>query len=317
MLIDLITSYRKTAAIYTFVDAGLSIHFKNGDYVDINKLASQYGIDYSRLNRLCDFLIEIGVLVSSDHGVALSEECSALADPNSVEFLTVKYEINSEHWDSWLMYPKSLLENNGKSAFEMVHGKSFFEHLDSHKGLKSDFDALMSKYTNKIIKELLVIYDFNKHNRILDLGGGDGELLIRISEQVKGKDYTVLDRYNEVPISEGINFIKGDFFKPIPTGYDLYILKNVLHNWPDNDAISILKNCREAMDNNATLLIITLMKKPQSLVVKSVDILMDMLFSAKQRYLSEFEGIANQAGLVIRHYKDLDEIFSLIELKVK
>lgn len=141
--------------------------------------------------------------------------------------------------------------------------------------------------------------------------------MIRISEQVKGKDYAVLDRYNEVPISEGVNFISGDFFKPIPTGYDLYILKNVLHNWPDNDAISILKNCREAMDNNTTLLIITLMKKPQSLVVKSVDILMDMLFLAKQRYLSEFEDIASHAGLVIRSYKDLDEIFSFIELGVK
>lgn len=317
MLINLITSYRKTAAIYTFVEAGLSIHFKNGTYVDINKLADQYGIDYSRLNRLCDFLTEIGVLVSGNDGVALSEECSALADPDSFEFLTIKYEINREHWDSWLMYPKSLLENNGKPAFDMAHGKSFYEIWDNDKVLKSNFDALMSKYTNRIIKELLVIYDFNKYNRILDLGGGDGELLIRISEKFKGKDYAVLDRYNEIPIYDGIDFINGDFFESIPSGYDLYILKNVLHNWSDNDAISLLKNCREVMDDNANILIITLMKKQKSPIVKSVDLLMDMLYLGKERYFSEFEHLANQAGFVVRYSRDIDEMFSLIELGVK
>ncbi|OCA56538.1 methyltransferase [Photorhabdus namnaonensis] len=317
MLINLITSYRKTAAIYTFVEAGLSIHFKNGTYVDINKLADQYGIDYSRLNRLCDFLTEIGVLVGGNGGFALSDECSALADPDSLEFLTIKYEINPGHWDAWLMYPKSLLENNGKSAFEMVYGKPFFELWDSDKELKSNFDALMSKYTNRIIEELLVIYDFNKYNRILDLGGGDGELLIRVSEKFKGKDYAVLDRYNEIPIYEGIDFINGDFFEPIPSDYDLYILKNVLHNWPDNEAISLLKNCRKVMDDNANLLIITLMKKTKSPMVKSVDLLMDVLYLGKERYLSEFEHLADQAGLVVRYSKDIDGMFSLIELGVK
>ncbi|AWK44377.1 methyltransferase [Photorhabdus laumondii subsp. laumondii] len=317
MLAELITSYRKSIAIYTFVDTGLSVHFKNGTYMDINELASQYGIDYSRLNRLCDFLIEIGVLVSSNDRVALSEECRVLADPESMESLIAKWEFNSGLWNAWLMYPKSLLENNGKSAFEIANGKPFFEYLDSNKLLKSKFDSLMSKDSDKMIEKLFNVYDFNQHDKILDVGGGEGNLLIRMSEKVKEKHYAVLDRYNELPDYGNINFIDGDFFKSIPSGYDLYILKNVIHDWPDNDAILILENCRKAMGNNATILLITLMKKPQSNIIKYFDILMDVSSLGKERDLTEFEYLANQAGLVIQDVKDIDESYSIIQLGVK
>ncbi|WP_118987622.1 methyltransferase [Photorhabdus sp. CRCIA-P01] len=317
MLAELITSYRKSIAIYTFVDTGLSVHFKNGAYIDINELANQYGIDYSRLNRLCEFLIEIGVLVSSNDRVALSEECNVLADPESMESLIAKWEFNSDLWNAWLMYPKSLLENNGKSAFEIANGKPFFEHLDSNELLKSKFDSLMSKDSDKMIEKLFDIYDFNQHDKILDVGGGEGNLLIRMSEKVKEKHYAVLDRYNALPAYKNIDFIDGDFFKSIPTGYDLYILKNVIHDWPDNDAILILENCREAMGNSATMLLITLMKKPQARIIKYFDILMDVSSLGKERDLTEFEYLADQAGLVIQDVKDVDESYSIIQLGVK
>ncbi len=103
----------------------------------------------------------------------------------------------------------------------------------------------------------------------------------------------------------------------IPSGYDLYILMNIIHNWSDNDVISILDNCRKAMDDNATITVINMMKKPQSPIANSMSILMDMLFLSKERYLTEIENLANQAGLTIQDAKDIDETFSLIELKVK
>ncbi|AKH63281.1 MULTISPECIES: methyltransferase [Photorhabdus] len=317
MLIELITSYRKSAAIYALVDTGLSLHFKDGAYVNIRELSRQSGIDHSRLSRLCDFLIEIGVLVSNNERVTLSDECSALADPESMESLLIKWEIRSDYWNAWLMYPKSLLENNGKTAFEMVHGKPFFNHLNNNEFIKSAFDSLMSSLSNTMIGKLFDVYDFNQHNRILDLGGGEGNLLVKISEKVKGKHYAVLDRYNEVPVSEDMDFIDGDFLKSVPSGYDLYILKNVLHNWSDNDAISILKNCRKAMDDNATILLISVIKSPLSPMVKSLDLFMEILYLGKERNLTEFEYLANQAGLIIQETKSIDELSSIIKLGVK
>lgn len=317
MLIELITSYRKSAAIYAFVNTGLSINFKDGAYVDISELSHKSGIDHSRLSRLCDFLIEIGVLVGNNDKVALSDECSALANPESMESLMTKCEISPEFWNAWLMYSKSLLENNDKPAFEIAHGKPFFNYLENNQLLKYNFDHFMSKNSDKIIGKLLDIYDFSQYNRILDLGGGEGNLLVRISEKIKGKHYAVLDIYNKIPVSENIEFIDGDFFKSIPSGYDLYILKNVIHNWSDNDAILILKNCRKAMDNGATILLIGLIKKSQSERIKSTDIAMDVLLSGKERYLTEFEYLAEQAGLVIKDTKNINELYSIIELGVK
>ncbi|MFD0708035.1 methyltransferase [Photorhabdus luminescens] len=317
MLVELIASYRKSIAIYAFVDTGLSVYFKDGACMDIKELASQCGIDYSRLNRLCDLLIEIGVLVSCNDRVALSDGCRALADPESIESLMIKWEFDSDFWNAWLMYPKSLLENNGKSAFEIAHGKPIFEYLDSNELVRAKFDSLMSKNSDKMIEKLFDIYDFSQHDKILDVGGGRGNLLIQISEKIKGKHYAVLDRYNKSPAYKNIDFIDGDFFKSIPSGYDLYILKNIIHDWSDNESILILENCRKAMNNNATILLITLMKKPQSKFVKYLDILMDMTSLGQERNLTEFEFLADQAGLIIQDVKDIDESYSIIQLGVK
>ncbi|TDB60703.1 methyltransferase [Photorhabdus khanii] len=317
MLVELITSYRKSAAIYAFVNTGLSVYFKDGAYIDISELSHKSGIDHSRLSRLCDFLIEIGVLTSNNDKVALSDECRTLADPESMESLFIKWELSPDCWNAWSMYPKSLLKNDGKSAFEIAHGKPFFEYFDNNKLVRSIFDSAMSKTSDKIIEKLLDIYDFSQYNSILDVGGGEGNLLIKIREKIKGKHYAVLDRYNEIPVSENIEFINGDFLKSVPSGYDLYILKNIIHDWSDNDAILILENCRKAMDNGATVLLINYTKKPQSSMVIFLDILMDVLFSGKERFLNEFEYLANQAGLVIQDTKDIDESSSIIQLGIK
>ncbi|WP_289994317.1 methyltransferase [Photorhabdus laumondii] len=317
MLIDLITSCRKSTAIYAFVDMGLSVHFKDGACVNISELASQYGLDHSRFSRLCEYLIKIGVLVSCNEGVALSEECSALADPESMESLMIRCEVSPEYWKAWSMYSKSLYENNSKTAFEIAHGKPFFEYLDHHELFRSNFDSFMSKNSDKIIEKILDIYDFSRHSRILDVGGGEGNLLIRINEKIKGKHYAVLDRYNETPVLEDIEFINGDFFKLVPSGYDLYILKNVIHNWSDSNAILILENCRKAMDDNATILLIGTVKKLKLEIIDSTDILMDVLLLGKERYLNELEDLAHQAGFVVKDIKEINEKYSIIELGVK
>ncbi|OCQ54467.1 Multifunctional cyclase-dehydratase-3-O-methyl transferase TcmN [Photorhabdus australis subsp. thailandensis] len=317
MIVDLIIPYKKSAAVYAFINTGLSVHFKNGVYVDIDELSRKCNINNSRLSRLCDFLIEVGILVGNNRKVALYDKYSALADPESIELLMIKWVLSPDCWNAWSMYSKSLLEDNGKSAFEITHGKPFFEYLNSNKLLRSNFDASMSKTSDKIVKKLLDIYNFSKHNRILDVGGGEGNLLIKISEKVKGKHYTVLDKYNEIPVSENIDFIDGDFLKSIPSGYDLHILKHIIHNWSDDDSILILENCRKAIDNNATILLIGFVKKPGSRIVNSLDILMDVILSGKERTLEEFEYLANQAGLAIRDTKDIDEDHAIIELGIK
>ncbi|MEK9494917.1 methyltransferase, partial [Photorhabdus sp. P32] len=98
---------------------------------------------------------------------------------------------------------------------------------------------------------------------------------------------------------------------------DLYILKNIIHDWPDDKAVLILENCRKAMDNDSKILLISYMKKPQSKAVIYLDMLMDVLFSGKERYLTELERLANQAGLVIQDVKDIDELSSIVQLGIK
>ncbi|MCE1782131.1 methyltransferase, partial [Enterobacter hormaechei] len=109
-----------------------------------------------------------------------------------------------------------------------------------------------------------------------------------------------------------------NFLNSIPSGYDLYILKNVLHNWSDSDSILILENFRKAMDKNSSLLLINMVKEPE--FSRSFDILMDVLFLGKERSFTEFEYLANQAGLVVQETKVIDQSYSpysFIKLQIK
>jgi hypothetical protein len=108
-------------------------------------------------------------------------------------------------------------------------------------------------------------YDFSAFRRVVDVGGGHGSLLAAVLQSARGLHGVLFDR-SEVTVGAGkilrdelgerCEIIAGDFFQFVPSGGDLYMLKFVLHDWGDEFAIKILRNCRTAMSENCRLLVI-------------------------------------------------------------
>lgn len=99
------------------------------------------------------------------------------------------------------------------------------------------------------------------------------------------------------PISQRCEIIGGDFFKGVPAGADAYILKGIIHDWNDEAALKILKNCRRAIHPDGTLLLVEEVLTPSSDPRAALmDMLMMVLTSGRERTESEFRSLLQQAG---------------------
>ncbi|AOM42253.1 methyltransferase [Xenorhabdus hominickii] len=309
MLSEMITAYRKSNALFAFVESNAPQYLSTQDGKTEEQLAKLCNASQERFHRLLNYMQSLNVLTKKGDKFYLTEQCSSLSDPNSLETLHIKFELSPTCWSAWSQYSASLNKANSQSAFELNHHEKFFDYFshEHNKTLKTTFDNLMSKVTDIMNEHIIKHIPLNDIFSIIDIGGGKGSLAKNIKMHYPHIQCHVMDQYDfSKQESEGITFINGDFFSTIPSGYDAYCIKNVLHNWPDNQAIDILKNCHKAMSEDSVIYIIDMIKEKNNTEAESFDLYMDALLSGKERYLFEFESLAKQAGFSITNTYSLD-----------
>lgn len=152
----------------------------------------------------------------------------------------------------------------GEPAFPAVLGEDFHAYLERAPEHADLFDTAMSELTQLMLPALLEVYGFAGH--MVDVGAGTGTLLRGVLRATSGTSGVVFDtprladRAREAIRLDGLTgrctVASGDFFTEVPRGGDLYVLKWILHNWPDESAGRILRRCRQAMTESARLLVV-------------------------------------------------------------
>jgi precorrin-6B methylase 2 len=109
-------------------------------------------------------------------------------------------------------------------------------------------------------------WDFSPWQTVADLGGGGGSLMIAILRAFPHLQGMLVDRPASIEAAaprfanEGLasrcRLIAADLLESIPAGAQVYMLKNVLHGYDDEQAVRILKNCRSAMPGDGRVLVI-------------------------------------------------------------
>ena len=193
---------------------------------------------------------------------------------------------------------------SGQPAFERVYGTHFFKYLAEHRDEAGIFNAAMSSIP-AYIAAIVNSYDFSKFDRIVDVGGGRGALLIAVlttNPRVRGLLYDLPGVLDDAPIAaqksvaERLEVTAGDFFDAIPTGADAYLLSGVIHDWNDESAIRILKNVRRAIRPDGRLLIVDTVLTPSSDPARAMmDVLMMTLTGGRERTESEFRSLLGDA----------------------
>ncbi len=196
----------------------------------------------------------------------------------------------------------------GESAFADLKGHSFWDYLGQHEELGASFDDMMTRLYDADIGALLQRYDFSSLGRLLDVGGGRGtfvrKLLARHPDLECGLfDLPAVSERNEKEFAEDglrerCEILSGSFLEGVPSGFDAYLLKSVLHNWDDEHALRILRNCRSAGGANARLVVVDIIVPPgnEPSISKGIDLTMLALYGGKERSIVQFQRLLGDAG---------------------
>lgn len=208
-------------------------------------------------------------------------------------------------WAAWNELDAALI---GDVPYQRAWNTSRFEYLRDHPVEGRDFDRLMAQDPGNRHEAVATTYDFSGAASIVDIGGGSGALLHKILARNPDARGIVFDRADVVAaiapdLLEAGRFaaVSGDFFEGVPAGADLYLLVRVLHDWPDDDCIRILRICRSAMRADSRLLVVEQILEPDPAKGRPLDYLGDMQMmamfgSARERTRAEFDALLEGAG---------------------
>ncbi|MBZ5626917.1 MAG: hydroxyneurosporene methyltransferase [Acidobacteriia bacterium] len=279
-------------------------HILAGD-AEIDKLAAAAGADRDSLSRVLRHLVSKGLFEEPARGrFALNDSARALLE-DSVRLGLDLDGIGGRMAHAW----GSLLSavRTGRPAYHEIFGRGFWEDLDAHPDIAASFDALMGPGHGVPDPHVLVNpADWESVRTVVDVGGGTGTLLAEILRTWSHVRGTLVDlprtvaRSDEVfraaGVADRVTTVAQSFFDPLPGGSDLYILKNVLGDWPDREATAILRRCAEAARPAGRVVAFTGAGAGED---ASPELLMLVLVGGRGRTLDEFRGMAREAGLEV------------------
>jgi ubiquinone/menaquinone biosynthesis C-methylase UbiE len=263
-LFDLIQSHRVTAVIYVAAKLGIAELLCNGPKSP-SELAEATGADWQALDRLLVALSTVGVCSRADADrYSLTEIGAALdgsAENSFKAWAIFEGEMLSKTWNGML---ETIM--TGKTAAHLLGERNSFDLMARTPANVGLFNAAMADLTRFVTPDVLSAYDFGRINRLMDVGGGSGELAGAVASKYPHIRAIVFDlprceeaatrHLERAGVSDRTSFAAGDFFEAIPKLADAIILKSVIHDWNDERSSVILQNCRRALPKNGTLLLV-------------------------------------------------------------
>jgi hypothetical protein len=263
-LLELMRGYRQPHALYVVVQLGIADLIadepRSGE-----ELAQAAGCHGPSLTRLLRALASSAVFTETAPGTFAHSPMSRLLrrdHPNSrvpsISFLGAAYTLQA-----WSSLAHSV--RTGASAFQHAHGMDKWAYNSLHPRDGATFDAVMAGARPARIASLLRAYDFSASSVVVDVGGGQGHLLAAVLAKHGGLRGVLYDlpavvadapaRLEAVGVAGRCVIETGSFLDSVPSG-DTYVLSDILHDWPDEQCLAILRACRAAIDPGGRLLVV-------------------------------------------------------------
>ena len=288
------------------------------------EIASATGANCESLARLTRALVTLGVLALDDDGrFRLTETGASLQSGMPGSMRSMILTLGEEHYQAWGKLIDSVKDN--KPAFDQVYRQPLFEYLADNSAAARTFNQAMTDMTSQVALAAVLAYDFSRSRVVADIGGGHGVLLDRILRSNPSATGILFD---SAPVIEDTNrhiasddigtrrrCIGGDFLESVPDGADIYILKNVLHDWNDDRAVHILKNCRRAMGPQARLLVIevVLPLTDEPVFGSLLDLNMLVMSGGRERTKDEYARLLEESGFRLTQAIPTRALVSILE----
>jgi ubiquinone/menaquinone biosynthesis C-methylase UbiE len=242
--------------------------------------------------------------------------------PGSVRWFIIS-ELGQEHYPAWGNLMQSV--RTGEIAFDSYFGADIWKYFSQHPEDAAVFNDSMSGMTAAANEAIMSVYDFSPFKKVIDIGGGHGGLITSILKQNPEAQGVLFDAPQVIAgarqkleangVANRCETVAGDFFKAVPEGGDVYVMKWIIHDWEDEKAITILKNCRRHMQPNGRLIIVDCVvpENDEPDFSKTFDLNMMVMTGGKERTKAEFEQLLAAAGFKLLRVIPTDVPTSVVE----
>lgn len=310
-----------TQAIYVASELGIA-DLVAEDPKTAEELAQQTKVHSGALYRVLRALATIGIFAEdADRRFSLTPLAESLRSdvPGSLRAFGIM--LGAEFYQSWgeLLYSVQ----TGDQGYQKRYGVPFFQYMTEHPERHAIYDAAMMVHGIAETEPMLDAYDFSVFRTVVDVGGGQGRMLAAILERyptVEGILFdlpAVVDRsvaiISELDLSERCRIVGGDFFSSVPAA-DAYVLRHIIHDWDDKDAVTILRNCRDAMNPGGKVLVVETVIPPlnEPCFGKWLDLMM-LIVGGRERTEEQYHRLFQQAGLKLNRIVPTAHEVSIIE----
>ncbi|MGC4191291.1 MAG: methyltransferase [Thermomicrobiales bacterium] len=304
-ILRLMGGYQVTQAVHVMARLRIADILRDGP-LPVEAIAERCDADPDTLRRLLRALAGIDVLHLDDEGRYAITPLGALLRTDHPQSVWAAAELIGDplRWDTWEDLYRTI--RTGESAFERVHGMPLFAYLAEHPDLSARFDDVMTMSTRLSMPGVLDACDFSASRCIVDVGGGQGEFLrevLRRYPEARGIvfDLPHLREAREIagtPEADRVTVVSGDMFESVPAGGDAYTLRRVLHDWPDDACRRLLRNCRQAIAPDGSLLVVDMVvpEDGSNAPMNWNDLHLLMMCGGKERTRDEFATLFAETG---------------------
>jgi len=288
-------------------------------------LSKVLGVDSDALYRLLRALASLGIFKEGRDSCFENTPLSELirADvPGSVRDIVIMRPL-----DGFILAWNKLMDvvRTGKPSFKDVNGCDQWEYFRRHPDMGERFNKGIAARTSQVTYALLKSYDFSQFKTLIDVGGGLGTVLASILNKfphLHGCLYeqsSVIEGAKSFLEAQGVisrcNLISGNFFESVPRDFDAYLIKSIMHDWEDEKALAILKNCRASINKNGKLLIIDAVigRDNAPHPAKWKDLMMMVVYGSRERTEQEFQNLLRASNFELKKVIALPLPDALIE----
>lgn len=322
-LLQMITGFWVSQAIYVSAKLGIADMLKDGPK-SCFELAKSTNVSSRELFRLLRFLASLNVFAEDEEGnFKLTPLAANLQSdvPGSLRAMAIMY--GEEIYQAWGNVFHSI--KTGETAFDHIYQCSHFQYLAQNPEASTVFNQAMTEFTRQESNVVISTYDFSQYKIIVDVGGGYGSFMAAILTANPKLDGILFDlpqviegakaHIESAGVTGRCTIRGGDFFESIPEGGDVYICKNIILNWDDEQCVTILKNCRHSMSENSKLLVIEAVIPPRNIASfsKMLDLHMLVVNGGRGRTEAEFRKLFTAAGFKLSTIISTQSPTSIIE----
>ncbi|HLL74380.1 MAG TPA: methyltransferase [Pyrinomonadaceae bacterium] len=322
--IQMATGLWVSKAIYVAARLGVADLLADGPKT-VEQLAAETGAHAPTLRRLLRALAGAGVFREDAEGrYELTQFAEFLRTdvPGSQRGFALHVG-ESPSWQAW----DGLLESvrTGESAFKRVHGMEVFPYYATHPESNEPFNSAMVELSNVVAAAVTEAYDFSRFRRIADVGGGRGGLLAAILKAAPAARGVVCDQPEVVAgaratmeaagIAERCEYAGIDFFEGVPEGADAHVLKWIIHDWDDERALTLLRNCHRSLADGGRLLLVEAVvpEGGEPSFSKWMDLQMLVMTGGRERTAAEYRALLAEAGFEMTNVIPTKSPVSIVE----